>query len=201
MGYAEQRKVRTNFTKLVTVVYLLIGSSVIMSALGMVVTTLAARANRSLHVSDVVLSFVVYCGALGFGLWAASFQNFNSFADMLLFTVGNFTTAGLITPRDSFSSLFWTSCSLLVGVPANFVFMGTLANAIGRFFYGTSAVDNDDNKEIHQAEPEIEASHLDSAYLAFLEAELVRLNRFSREDLWQCRENFRRKADKNAALA
>lgn len=175
VGYSEQHRVHTSFAKYVTVLYLIAGSSVIVGSLGVLVDSVAARARRRGR-SELRVSFTLYASAVAFGLWAATFQKYTSFADVLLFVVGNYTTAGLITPINTFPSLFFTTLSIILGVPANFYFMSTLASTLGHAIYGH--VDDDD----------------DAAYRRYLENELLKAGLETSESLETVRSELKRQA-------
>ena len=55
-------------------------------------------------------------------------QDIHSFADALLFSITNMTTAGLVDPKSNHDSLVLVTLSLLVGVPLNTVFWGEVNN-------------------------------------------------------------------------
>lgn len=124
--------IRSVGTKWFTVFYMLTGSSMITGTFGIFFRA-AMRSDLSTrhHMSKVLLAGLFYLAAVGFGLVIASeFQDFGNIVDALVFVVSNYTTAGLINPQHEFCSLLFTTISLLIGVPANYLFMAQIARKI-----------------------------------------------------------------------
>ena len=134
-------------TKVFTVCFSVVGTSLIMGGLGIFFEMLTTQAKahsferrRTVRVCGgrVALAYAdlrllllgaLYAACLLVGVWIGfEFQGYDDFADALLFSVGNYTTCGLLSPRSGAASLLWTSASLVVGVPANALFWGEVAS-------------------------------------------------------------------------
>ena len=191
VGFTEQKRISDDLTKYATMVYVMVGSSMVTSSLGVLVASIGERAKRAGTLGDsrslliisgeLKISFLFYVAALAFGLFTAKYQHFDSTADTLLFVIGNYTTLGLISPKNNFGSHFWTAISLFVGIPANFFFMANLSAALGRAVYGKATEEDDDlsgGNDDHES------------YQVFLEEELLRSKTYTTADLKVARDKY-----------
>ena len=142
VGYGNYH-IRDIFTKWFTVFYIMAGSSLVIGSLSVFFNHVFHRigkrtnagANTLFRVACYMYVFMVLVGVIiGY-----KFEGYNSFVDALLFAVGNYTTAGLIEPHDSSSSLLWTTLSLFFGIPLNFIVMGQVASRVLHRYYPDDA--------------------------------------------------------------
>merc|ERR1719502_2205665 len=123
----------------------MLGTSIVMGGLAVLFEALQTSAKQSsfsepVHMSfcgvrvklqDVRLGifFLLYFLAVAGGVWIGfQYEGYTDFADALLFTVTNYTTSGLLTPKLGTGSLIGTTVSLLFGIPVNALFWGEVAS-------------------------------------------------------------------------
>mmetsp|Transcript_13750 Transcript_13750/g.20513 ORF Transcript_13750/g.20513 Transcript_13750/m.20513 type:complete len:328 (+) Transcript_13750:69-1052(+) len=145
VGYGDLH-IRDVFTKWFTVFYMMLGSSLVISSMSIFFNSLLQRMSidsiRTHHHRTLKLAAcgTLYAFAVGVGVFDGFyFQKFGNLADALVFAVSNYTTAGLISPKDAFSSLFLTTLTLLIGIPANILWWGQVAH-----FFLSAYEDSDD---------------------------------------------------------
>ena len=192
VGYGNYH-IRDIFTKWFTVFYIVAGSSLVVGSLSVFFNHIFYRIGRTANAgADTVfkmacymyVSMVVVGVIIGF-----KFEGYNSFVDALLFAVGNYTTAGLIEPHDSSSSLLWTTLSLFFGIPANFIVMGQIASRVLRNLYpeDTPILPGHPSTDSLIVQPK--DCRVD-AYIAYLETELLRANSTTRAELDSAKARF-----------
>lgn len=158
----------------------------------------------TLHHSTIklIILFALYVALIFFGVYIGfEFEGFTTWADALLFSVTNYTTAGLITPRDERNSLVYTTISLLIGIPINALFWGE----ISAIYFATCI-----QKKAEEEEAELEDELLDSGaagadggegevlkegsreerYIAFIQAELISSGMVKEEHFEHIAERF-----------
>ena len=195
VGYGNYH-IRDIFTKWFTVFYIVAGSSLVIGSLSVFFNHLFYRVWRRTGSHDSVFrtACCLYGVMVGLGvLIGFRFEGYSSFVDALLFAVGNYTTAGLIQPHDSFASLLFTTLSLFVGIPANFIVMGQIATRVLRRYYPEEAgpilrATASTDRLSFLARPAPEAPP--GAYCAYLEEELLRAGATTEDALHAARRHF-----------
>lgn len=163
VGYGNLH-VRDIFQKWFTVFFMIAGTSVVIGSMSVFFDNLVKR--------RLVAAGLLYLLAIVYGIILAfEFENSHELVDALLFTVGNYTTAGLIVPRNA--GLLWTTLSLLIGVPANFLFFGQVAHHVLRAY---------ENEVEHDPRP--------SSYVSWLEDQLLKTAAVSPDKLRDIRVSF-----------
>jgi len=194
VGYGNYH-IRDIFTKWFTVFYIVAGSSLVVGSLSVFFNHIFYRIGRTTNAgADTVfkmacymyVSMVVVGVIIGF-----KFEGYNSFVDALLFAVGNYTTAGLIEPHDSSSSLLWTTLSLFFGIPANFIVMGQIASRVLRNFYpeDTPILPGHPSMDSLVVSPRV--GRIDP-YVTYLETEFLRINPLTKDELESVKRRLQR---------
>ena len=194
VGYGNYH-IRDIFTKWFTVFYIVAGSSLVVGSLSVFFNHIFYRIGRTANAgADTVfkmacymyVSMVVVGVIIGF-----KFEGYNSFVDALLFAVGNYTTAGLIEPHDSSSSLLWTTLSLFFGIPANFIVMGQIASRVLRNFYpeDTPILPGHPSMDSLVVSPRV--GRIDP-YVTYLETEFLRINPLTKDELESVKRRLQR---------
>lgn len=214
VGYGKYM-LTENSTKYFTVVFCMVGTSLIMGGLVCFFDLLTQRTKAA---SFTATRYVTFCGDrlriaqddLKLGIFAIGYivmigvgiaigfvyEDYDNFADALMFAVTNYTTSGLLTPRMSRGSLISTTVSLLIGIPLNALFWGDLAtkyyasvqakqSAEEDELRSTIAVDEDEEEVAappasagtaggdEPAQPRLKGASGGGDYVAFLQRELV----------------------------
>ncbi|KAJ8613547.1 hypothetical protein CTAYLR_002186 [Chrysophaeum taylorii] len=176
VGYGDLH-IRDTFTKWFTCGYVLVGSSVVVSAL----TLFLQLAQQRLEDDKLGVAFLFYACCLVGGVYLGfAYENAQEFVDALLFSMSNYTTAGLIVPRNNYG-MYWVTWSLLVGVPANMVLMGQVAN---RFLAGYDDEDDDNTTRRPLDDDAV------PAYTSWLEDKLLTTAAISPDKLQEIRASF-----------
>ena len=205
VGYGEL-KIDHNSTKYFTCAFALAGTSIIAGGLSLFYDLLTMRIkSRTLgggpsnsvcmpligiiSRSDAKLAMM---GLSYFVMLAAGclvgkyFEGYTDFADMLLFAVTNYTTAGLLTPKDNEYSLIFTSITLTIGIAINGVFWGELTSSyFNRFLREAEEQEGGDSDD----DDEPGSSKLDD-YGVYLESELLRAGMVTRTNLDSLKAKF-----------
>jgi len=206
VGYGNYH-IRDIFTKWFTVFYILAGSSLVIGSLSVFFNHLFYRVWRKTGSLDSVfrtaccLYGVMVCLGVLIGF---RIEGYSSFVDALLFAVGNYTTAGLIQPHDSFASLLFTTLSLFVGIPANFIVMGQIASRVLRRYYPEGGQGHEESAHLRTSASTDRLSFLDRkskvdtdkmestaterAYCTYLEQELLRFGVTTADKLQRVRD-------------
>ena len=165
VGYGKYM-ITENSTKYFTVVFVMVGTSLIMGGLVcffdlLTQRTKAASFTRTTYVTfcqghvrisnedvKLLLFGLGYLVMLGVGVAIGYiWENLDTFSDALLFSVTNYTTSGLIRPRMSKGSLIATTVSLIIGIPFNALFWGDLATKYYASVQAKQASEEDDLKK------------------------------------------------------
>ena len=121
-------------------------------------------------------------------------QEYTSPADALLFSITNYTTAGLLTPKDTRQSLLATTISLCFGIPLNIAFWGEATSSY--FSIYTSRAEAEDAADDEPgAAPDRPTTKVDADWGKFLEAELLKAGLVGRSTV----DKLQRKFEQNKA--
>lgn len=213
VGYG-QHMLTLDSTKYFTCVFALVGTSLISGALALFYDLLGQRIkSQSISVDGdanhrkilgglITLStdyiklyvlgacyftMVVYGVLLGFYT-----QGYDHTADALLFAITNYTTAGLLTPKDTRASLWGTTLSLMFGIPMNIAFWGEATSSYFAVYQSVEEEDDDDDAQL--AAQKRKLTHDD--WGDFLEAELLKAGMVGRSTV----EKLKRKFDAQSAI-
>ena len=172
VGYGKYM-LTNNSTKYFTVVFVMVGTSLIMGGLVcffdlLTQRTKAASFTRTTYVTfcqghvrisnedvKLLLFGLGYLVMLGVGVAIGYiWENLDTFSDALLFSVTNYTTSGLIRPRMSKGSLIATTVSLIIGIPFNALFWGEVASRyFARIYRKKTCVDRGARKKTRSRAP------------------------------------------------
>lgn len=191
VGYGNYH-IRDIATKWFTVFYIVMGSSLVIGSLSVFFNHLFYRIGRTTSADTVFrIACYVYVSIVTVGVIIGfKYEGYNSFVDALLFSVGNYTTAGLIEPKDTFSSLLWTTITLFFGIPANFIVMGQIASRVLRRYYpedGGPIMRGSGASTDRLSGSFFNKHRFSDAYVAYLEDALLRAGTLTSDDLVNAR--------------
>lgn len=210
VGYGYHA-IKSNATKYFTVVFCMMGTSIIAGGLALFYDLLSVRlksrrlnnwrddqptvclplvGNISRQSYKLLLIGGFYWGMIAAGIAVGYLcQGYTDFADCLLFAVTNYTTAGLLTPKDNWGSLVFTSITLTIGIPANVVFWGELTSSyFNRFLNEAQAQEEvDDDEDESGGDSEKAAPR---TFGKFLEAELLNAGMVTQANIETLKASF-----------
>ena len=216
VGYG-QKMLQYSTTKYFTCVFALVGTSLISGALALFYDLLGTRIKTSslrlsgdqpnmrvmcfglIHIPANEIKFYVlgllYFTFLVYGVLVGFYtQEYTSPADALLFSITNYTTAGLLTPKDTRQSLLATTLSLCFGIPLNIAFWGEATSSY--FSIYTSRAEAEDAADDEPgAAPDRPTTKVDADWGKFLEAELLKAGLVGRSTV----DKLQRKFEQNKA--